>query len=216
MVPITGPSDVRCTCTCDCGSDSGRDGALWVCASHCGNLVCGACIAIQDPVICHWCVNPLYIDPDRRPGGCIPDRLYSIHGFVAHYNPILERMPSYGWVVPLAAGRYHRNPMYNHNGVRFIDNFTRCFFSPSLVKVPIDAVEFFIRARYVGGPNSCPSTGGTINIFRGNERYGVYFCDVFTHKPPCRCGKCHHSWLRQGWNCNPQNLIRDFHGRTGI
>ena len=210
MIPTAQQSDIKCTCTCDCDSESGRDGALWMCTSHCGNLVCGACVAEQDPVICHRCMNPLYFDSDRRPQGpvdrrpqgCIPYRSYSVHGFVGHYNPILERMPSYGWVVPLAGARFQRNPMYNHDGVKIIDNFKRCFFIPSIVKIPINEDEFFLRARYVGMVGG-PTTRGTINIFRGNERYGMYFCDVFKHKPRCRCGRCHNSWLRRGWLCNP-------------
>ena len=85
---------------------------------------------------------------------------------MGHYNPLLERMPSYGWVVPLAGARFQRNPMYNHDGVKIIDNFKRCFFIPSIVKIPINEDEFFLRARYVGMVGG-PTTGGTINIFQG-------------------------------------------------
>ena len=65
----------------------------------------------------------------------------------------------------MAGARFQRSPMYNHDGVKIIDNFKTCFFIPSIVKIPINADEFFLRARYVGMVGG-PTTRGTINIFR--------------------------------------------------
>ena len=204
MVPWSqqSPHTVRCECVCGCDSSAGQDGVLWACTSHCEAPVCGACVALIDPLICHWCMNPEYVAPDRRPQGIIPWRCYTVHGFVGIYNPPLERINDYGWIVPLAGTTHQSNPMYNDDGIRTINNFNRCFFSPSIVKIPINAGEFFIRARYIGMEGG-PKTRGTVNIFRGNERYGTYYCDVFKYQPPCKCGKCHNFWLRRGWRCTP-------------
>ena len=138
----------RCTCVCDCEAETGQDGVLWLCSSHCEALVCGACIAVTNPVVCHWCMNPLYFNPREphsalvsRNSGCIPSRSYTDHGFVGIRNPPLARIswPGVcGWIVPLARGRHQTNPMYNENGVKIMLNFKRCFFAPSMVRIPIE------------------------------------------------------------------------------
>ena len=200
MVPIPQGSHSygRCECVCGCDSRSPWDSVTWMCTSHCGSPVCGACVATTNPLICHWCLNPLYYNP-TNPQGCIPRRAYTDHGFVGRHYPPLSLMQESGWVVPLAWGR-QANPMYNESGI-IIDNFKQAFYAPSIVKIPIENTnKFFLRACYLGQPGG-PSVCGTVNIFKGNEYYGVYYCDLLTQQPCCKCGKCHIRWLHSGWRC---------------
>ena len=49
----------KCQCIGDC-THRPRKSNLFLCTSHCESMVCLSCIACDDPVICHWCMNPQF------------------------------------------------------------------------------------------------------------------------------------------------------------